>query len=1358
MVPMLKPRRVVVRLGLVAAVALGGCYEPVAFVASRSCSVLADCPDDSACVLGRCEACPQCASGERCLKGQCLPSLCAGATCPEGQGCLDGRCTPASCVGLTCESGQRCEAGACVACAAVDSCVGGADDDCDGKAGCLDEDCAGKACGVDGPCVSLVCQSGTCASLPKAQGTVCRASAGACDLEERCDGSSTACPGDQLQPTGFECQGADGPCEDPASCSGASPSCPAKAFKPATFVCGAKDGDCDEEDRCTGSSAACPDALVASGEVCHPSTGPCDPAEVCDGAGKACPGDSLSPANTPCGTAVGCRLQGRCDGLAASCPTGPLAGPGTVCRASQGACDVEEACDGASPDCPADARQGVLFECAASAGPCELSSFCDGASPACPAKQLLDGSTVCAFPAGQCDVEERCSGTSAACPADQVQGATFVCRATTGVCDPEERCDGTGKVCPADVKLGSATVCSAALACRLEARCDGTNGPCPTPALAGPGTVCRAGAGPCEADALCTGSSEGCPANLLKGPADSCRASLGPCDPEERCDGLAAACPADVRRLATEVCDPATGPCETTSYCDGSGALCPAKTFLGSSTVCSPSGGACDPEERCTGTGAACPADGVREATFVCRPSQGACDPEEKCDGSGKACPAEVRLGPADRCAAASGECENDAFCDGASAACPAKSFKTTTCRPATDLCDEPESCTGASATCPNDLVSVLNKPCGVSAFCDGTNKTCPSGAPAAPVFVSINPTSPSNASTTPAVKGTSSADTVTVKLYSNSACTTQVGSGNKADWEGAGVTATVPANQSTVLYAKATNAVPLDSACAEMTTYVHDNLGPAAPAFVATVPATPTGPSFTVKGTSSADTANVTVYMDSGCATQVGTGAKALWEGGGVPVTLSPNVTTTLYGKAFDALGNASACVLLTTYTAVRAWTWVAGPSTTLTKGVATAKGVAAATDFPGSRQRSVTWARGAEVWTFGGYGCSSINCSIGYLNDLWRFDGTNWTWMSGTASSTNQNGVYGTKGVAAAANTPGSRSYAATAVDGSGNLWLFGGWAYGASGNKIGEINDLWKYDGTNWTWVSGGTCSSETSGCDPFGVYGTKGVAAAANVPGGRDSALGWVDASGRFWLFGGTGCDVDDCVTNTNTLNDVWMYDPSTGWWTWMAGSTTANGQATYGTKGVAAPGNVPAGRYYFGGFYSASAGGLFAFGGYGYDSTATAKFELSDLWRYDGANFAWVGGPTVGDQLSVPGTKGVAAPTNWPGSRDSFAMAGNASGRGFLFGGNGCTSAACDGSLNVFLGDLWEWDGAAWAWLAGSASATDEAPVFGTRGVPDAANAPGARARLSGAATPAGAYWIFGGDSPGGLRCDLWRYQ
>ncbi len=285
--------------------------------------------------------------------------------------------------------------------------------------------------------------------------------------------------------------------------------------------------------------------------------------------------------------------------------------------------------------------------------------------------------------------------------------------------------------------------------------------------------------------------------------------------------------------------------------------------------------------------------------------------------------------------------------------------------------------------------------------------------------------------------------------------------------------------------------------------------------------------------------------------------------------------------------------------------WTWVDGPnSTSPPTAVYGTQGVASTANVPGPRSESTSWIDASgNLWLFGGYGDSS-NASpytFGYLNDLWEFSPTtgSWTWVSGS-NTVNAAGVNGTLGAAAAANVPAARAAAGSWIDGTGSLWLFGGHAVG------GFLNDLWKFspNSSQWTWMSGGNAPNSP------GVYGTQGAAAATNVPGARLPAAFWADAAGNFWLFGGNG------ITGSQTsslLNDLWVYSPATGRWTWASGSSGGGAPGVYGTLGMAAPGNVPGAR---GGAaaWIDGAGDLWLFGG---DSPADppAGGELNDLWQY-----------------------------------------------------------------------------------------------------------------------------------------------
>lgn len=285
--------------------------------------------------------------------------------------------------------------------------------------------------------------------------------------------------------------------------------------------------------------------------------------------------------------------------------------------------------------------------------------------------------------------------------------------------------------------------------------------------------------------------------------------------------------------------------------------------------------------------------------------------------------------------------------------------------------------------------------------------------------------------------------------------------------------------------------------------------------------------------------------------------------------------------------------------------WTWVAGPSSALIPTVIYGtKGVPAPANLPPPRQDPVSWIDSSgNLWMFGGTGVipgANVN-TVGFLNDLWSFSPVTgeWTWVSGS-NTANPAASYGTLGTAAASNVPDGRNAAASWIDGADNLWLFGGDALS------GFHNDLWKFaPGTNqWTWVSGPNTPNG------LGVYGTQGSSAAGNIPGSRSAAASWIDASGNFWMFGGDG------LSNPQTsglLNDLWMFSPAMGQWTWVSGSSSGDVAGVYGTLGKAAPGNAPGGREGAAAWID-GAGNLWLFGGTGTDNP-TAGAELNDLWQY-----------------------------------------------------------------------------------------------------------------------------------------------
>ncbi len=285
--------------------------------------------------------------------------------------------------------------------------------------------------------------------------------------------------------------------------------------------------------------------------------------------------------------------------------------------------------------------------------------------------------------------------------------------------------------------------------------------------------------------------------------------------------------------------------------------------------------------------------------------------------------------------------------------------------------------------------------------------------------------------------------------------------------------------------------------------------------------------------------------------------------------------------------------------------WTWVSGSTAAGAGGVYGTLGTAALTNVPGARSAANAWIDASgNFWLLGGGGYAAAGAS-GCLDDIWTFSPATqiWTWVGGS-NTINAAAVYGTQGSAAAGNTPGGRCNAASWMDSSGNLWLFGGYA-AYSAKSDGVLNDLWTYNAATgtWAWISG------TNMLNAAGVYGTLGVAAAGNSPGARESASTWTDASGNLWLFGGYG----NSAAAYGPYNDLWSFNSSTRTWVWVGGSNMLGASGIYGTRDVAAAGNI-AGARSGATPWTDLQGNFWLFGGTAYDSAGNYGY-LNDLWEF-----------------------------------------------------------------------------------------------------------------------------------------------
>lgn len=431
--------------------------------------------------------------------------------------------------------------------------------------------------------------------------------------------------------------------------------------------------------------------------------------------------------------------------------------------------------------------------------------------------------------------------------------------------------------------------------------------------------------------------------------------------------------------------------------------------------------------------------------------------------------------------------------------------------------------------------------------------------------------------------------------------------------------------------------------------------------------------------------------------------------------------------------------------------WTWMAGSDLWDQVGAFGEKGIGSPGNAPGARELAASWT-GADgsLWLFGGLVEFPGNM-LDDGNDLWKYDTANqeWTWVAGSTFPA-QRGIYGTRGKGSPSNIPGAREGATTWTDSFGNLWLFGGIAYDSLGNYLADINDLWKYspESGEWTWVSGNHLNSINDFA--AGVYGTKGVPGAANLPGARDSAAHWIDSKGNLWLFGGFGLDSTRAY---GPLNDLWEFNPRESTWTWVSGSNTTYALASYGVQGVPSLENVPQARERVASWVDES-NNLWLFGGFCW---SPGVGMINDLWKFDPATkmWTWVGGSSEPNEASVYGVKGEPAAGNIPSGRERSVAWRGRSGNFWLYGGEmeGGSVAA----------DLWKYEPSTnrWAWVGGT-SAPGVAGVYGTKGTPKAANFPGSRSDAAAWTNEAGNLWLFGGEqddrSGEGLLNDLWRYQ
>lgn len=205
----------------------------------------------------------------------------------------------------------------------------------------------------------------------------------------------------------------------------------------------------------------------------------------------------------------------------------------------------------------------------------------------------------------------------------------------------------------------------------------------------------------------------------------------------------------------------------------------------------------------------------------------------------------------------------------------------------------------------------------------------------ATPTVTGSNPAGPSS-STTPSVTGTAAAGT-TVNLYGNSTCTgTVLGTGTAAAFSSTGITATVPANATTTIFAEATKAGEVVSACSTTSkSYTNDSVAP----------------DTSITSPTAGGVAKSLTVPVSFTASETGSTFQCAVDGASFATCTSPQSLTVTSGshtvqvKATDAAGNADATPASVTFTAYDCSSLSAAVTAAQAKADAAAKAVAKAT-----------------------------------------------------------------------------------------------------------------------------------------------------------------------------------------------------------------------------------------------------------------------------------------------------------------------------------------------------------------------------------------------------------------------------
>ncbi len=166
-----------------------------------------------------------------------------------------------------------------------------------------------------------------------------------------------------------------------------------------------------------------------------------------------------------------------------------------------------------------------------------------------------------------------------------------------------------------------------------------------------------------------------------------------------------------------------------------------------------------------------------------------------------------------------------------------------------------------------------------------------------------------------------------------------------------------------------------------------------------------------------------------------------------------------------------------------------------------------------------------------------------------MWSFDGTSWTFVSGSSTADQLTTNASRGGIAGVAVSYISRARFIPQVWNSFDIFFFGGIGITEMKTQV-YLSDLWSISLTEMTLYKAAAKPNTR------GVYGSFASSHASNIPGSRAHMMFWFEpVTSSLFLFGGFGYDEYGKI---GLLNDMWVFCN----YTWHTSPSFATGTSPY----------------------------------------------------------------------------------------------------------------------------------------------------------------------------------------------------